>query len=58
MGVHVGQMSTDMKAEPEPPSGGAAPAQAPRWDELARLREQMARLEHDRRRTRAEGFDD
>lgn len=57
MGTHVDELTSDVSVEPEPAPGPAA-GPPPDWESLARLREQQCRMEQDRRRTAAEGFDD
>lgn len=56
MPVHIGELSTEVIPEPEPPPGPRDGGE--RSGELMRLRESQAALLRDRLRTAAEGFDD
>jgi hypothetical protein len=56
MPVHIGELTTEVIPEPEPPpgadNGGAG------WEAVTRVRESQAALSRERLRTAAEGFDD
>lgn len=56
MPVHIGELSTEVIPEPEPPPG--ARDGGPGWVEVTRVRESQSALLRDRLRTAAEGFDD
>ena len=57
MGVHIGEMVSEVTAETDSAAAAGAP-QPSTWEELARVREAEARIARDRMRTAAEGYDD
>ena len=56
MGVHIGEMVSEVTAETDSPASGAP--QPSTWEEIARVRETEARIARDRFRTAAAGYDD
>ena len=56
MPVHIGELSTEVVPEPEPPPGPRDGGEV--WENLTRVRELQSALLRDRLRTAAEGFDD
>ena len=59
MTVHVGELTSEIVAEPEVSGGGQAEgAGGWTWEELDRQEEMLARLRWEAERTCAEGFDD
>jgi hypothetical protein len=56
MAVHIGELSTEVIPEPEPPPGARDGGSG--WEEVTRVRESQSALLRDRLRTAAEGFDD
>lgn len=56
MPVHIGELSTEVIPEPEPPPGARDGGSG--WEEVTRVRESQSALSRDRLRTAAEGFDD
>ena len=57
MPVTIGELSTEVIAEGDAPSGATGAAADPP-QQLAAIRAQMAAVARDTTRTRAEGFDD
>ena len=57
MTVHVGELRSHLSGEGAPANGAPNAPESP-WESEARLHDQLRALEHDRRRTRAEGYDD
>jgi hypothetical protein len=58
MAVHIGELSTEVIPEPEPPPGARDGGSGSGWEEVRRVRESQSALLRDRLRTAAEGFDD
>ncbi len=60
MSVHVGELRTEVVAEPEggAPATDAEAGTEAEWASLERFRARWARCLKDDARTRAEGFDD
>lgn len=58
MTVRVGELTSEVVPEPEASTAPTDGAAGWSWDELERQEELLARLQSDRARTGAEGFDD
>jgi hypothetical protein len=56
MTIHVGEMTSEVTAEPEALEEGAAADT--QWQALEKLRAAYSRVARDQARTAAEGFDD
>ena len=56
MAVHINEIVSDVTAEPDQ-AGGIAGGTAD-WHEVERIRNAQAKLECDRKRTAAEGYND
>jgi hypothetical protein len=57
MSVHIGEVTSEVVPEPEPAVEGGAEVGASTWAEQDRFRALQERLDMDRARTRAHGFD-
>jgi hypothetical protein len=57
MTVHVGDLRSRVSGEGAPAAAAPRAPESP-WEGEARLCEQLRALDNDRRRTRAEGYDD
>ena len=58
MPVHVGELTTEVAMETgRTPAPSSPPAREPGWEQRDKARAVQERLERDRRRTAAEGFD-
>ncbi len=58
MNVRIAEMTSELMAPAEPGTTGAGGPRETPWQELDRVRRLEARVERDRARTRARGFDD